>query len=78
MTALHVDVDVHVWQALDQLEVPFVVRQGRIGRIAISTPSYTSLIRMTGDPVVIRVSDVYLLVDKSVQSPEEVRRTGDP
>jgi hypothetical protein len=59
-------------QALDKLQLPFIVRLGVIERISITTPTYTSLLRMTGEPVVIRISGVYLLVDKSVQTPEEV------
>ena len=48
------------------------MRVGMIEKITLKTPSYTSLLRMTGEPVVVRVSGVYLLVDKSVQTPEEV------
>lgn len=60
-------------QALDKLELPFIVRVGVIEKISLKTPSYTSLLRRTGEPVVVRICGVYLLVDKSVQTPEEVR-----
>jgi hypothetical protein len=63
-----------VHQALDKLEIPFIVRVGVIEKITLTTPAYSSLLRMTGEPVVIKISGVYLLVDKSVQTPEEVRR----
>ncbi len=59
-------------QALDKLEIPFIVRVGVIERITLTTPAYSSLLRMTGEPVVVKISGVYLLVDKSVQTPEEV------
>ena len=61
------------FQALDKLELPFVVRVGIIEKISVKTPSYTSLLRMTGEPVIVSIKGVYLLVDKSVQTPEEVR-----
>jgi hypothetical protein len=59
-------------QALDKLELPFIVKVGMIEKISLKTPSYSSLLRMTGEPVVVRITGVYLLVDKSVQTPEEV------
>lgn len=49
------------------------MRVGVIERITLTTPAYSSLLRMTGEPVVVKISGVYLLVDKSVQTPEEVR-----
>lgn len=58
-------------QALDKLELPFIVKVGTIDKISLKTPSYTSLLRMTGEPVSVRISGVSLLVDKSVQTPEE-------
>jgi hypothetical protein len=60
-------------QALDKLEIPFIVRVGVIEKITLTTPAYSSLLRMTGEPVVVTISGVYLLVDKSIQTPEEVR-----
>ena len=64
-------------QALDKLEIPFVVRVGVIEKITLTTPAYSSLLRMTGEPVVIAISGVYLLVDKSIQTPEEIARARD-
>ena len=50
------------------------MRLGVIEKITLTTPAYSSLLRMTGEPVVVTISGVYLLVDKSVQTPDEIQR----
>ncbi|RYE83719.1 MAG: hypothetical protein EOO65_03490, partial [Methanosarcinales archaeon] len=67
-------------QALDQFEIPFKVRFGTIQQINVTIPGGAT--RLMGaafsgeyrDSIRVQIDGVYVLVDKQVQSPEELCR----
>lgn len=60
-------------QALDALELPVVAKRGKLGKIKVQIPGFrTSTLKK--NPVLIEIQDVTLIVEKSIQTPEEIER----
>ncbi|CAE7894497.1 vps13a, partial [Symbiodinium sp. KB8] len=60
-------------EALDGMEVPFRVKRGVIGHVRLFVPSYNPY-ELKKQPLDLHLEDVYLLVGKATQTPEEIER----
>ena len=63
-------------EALDALDLPFKIKHGSVGSIALTIPGGLTgfLSKVYTEPVRVRIDDVHVLIDKAPQTPGELAR----